>query len=226
MTDLDLTKLREIAEAATPGPWNLETQRVDTHYIHGFSDEQDVDISVQCDVADAAHIATFDPPTVLALIAENNRMRGEVERLRASLNEARQRLSNTDWSSQAEDRNRAALLHIEAALNGTARPLNIGKGSVQAMHEFTDEELAEHDREVAAKALRDAAALFQRLWIEEPLTQSLASQALDDHADRIEAGSRPTSMNPDARENQTAHAAFRLTSARFSTAQERVIPDD
>jgi len=54
MTDLDLTELREIAKAATPGDWTA-------------------------DIGPAAlHVATFDPPTVLALI-------DEIEELRAAL---------------------------------------------------------------------------------------------------------------------------------------------
>ena len=53
MTDLDLTKLREIAEAATQ--W---TEQV--FITRGFS-KMDLD---------ARHIASFDPPTVLALIDE------------------------------------------------------------------------------------------------------------------------------------------------------------
>lgn len=70
MTELDLTKLREIAEAATDGPWNLHTLRTDeTHDIRGsIDDEANIVIYAECEDADAHHIAAFDPPTVLALI--------------------------------------------------------------------------------------------------------------------------------------------------------------
>ena len=56
MTDLDLTKLREIAEAAmtTPGPWS-------------------------------EYILAFDPPTVIALIDEVERLRGQVNSVRGIL---------------------------------------------------------------------------------------------------------------------------------------------
>ena len=83
MTDLDLTELREIAESATDGPWNLHTLRTDeTHDIRGsIDDEANIVIYAECEDADADHIATFDPPTVLALI-------DEVERLRAGIIEA------------------------------------------------------------------------------------------------------------------------------------------
>lgn len=72
MPDLNLTKLREIAVAATDGPWNLHTLRTDeTHYIRGsIDDEANTVIYAECEDADAHHIATFDPPTALALIDE------------------------------------------------------------------------------------------------------------------------------------------------------------
>ena len=84
MTDLNLTKLRRIAEAATPGPWNLHTLRTDeTHDIRGsIDDEANIVIYAECEDADAAHVATFDPPTVLALIARLEAAEAKVERVR------------------------------------------------------------------------------------------------------------------------------------------------
>lgn len=58
MTDLDLTKLRKIAEAA-----NQWTEQV--FITSGFT-KTDLDVR---------HIAAFDPPTVLALIDEIERLR-------------------------------------------------------------------------------------------------------------------------------------------------------
>ena len=87
MTDLNLTKLRKIAEAATPGPWNLHTLRTDeTHDIRGsIDDEADIVIYAECEDADAAHVATFDPPTVLALIDRLEAAEAKVERVRTAL---------------------------------------------------------------------------------------------------------------------------------------------
>ena len=85
MTELDLTKLREIAEAATDGPWNLHTLRTDeTHDIRGsIDDEANIVIYAECEDADAHHIATFDPPTVLALIDELERLRETLATVKA-----------------------------------------------------------------------------------------------------------------------------------------------
>jgi hypothetical protein len=70
----DLTELRRIAEAATPGPWFQG--RDGRHYesdLDVYSEREPSDTSHDIathiwSVADAAHIATFDPPTVLALL--------------------------------------------------------------------------------------------------------------------------------------------------------------
>ena len=93
MPDLDLTKLREIAEAATPGPWGVYDANegmspprpywsVANNEFHNPTnlDALAIDISVDYgDKADADHIATFDPPTVLALIDEVERLRAQVD---------------------------------------------------------------------------------------------------------------------------------------------------
>ena len=81
MTDLDLTKLREIAEAATPGPWvSGQTTFGDpaggpTHVCvrqegSPWTDHLVVTEGSTHSGLDAHHIAMFDPPTALALIDE------------------------------------------------------------------------------------------------------------------------------------------------------------
>lgn len=80
----DIERLRAVAEAATPGVWKLwgmtvmadqdGTSNVDTavgvaHTL--YRDENDKPRTF-----DAEHIAAFDPPTVLALLGEVDRLRG------------------------------------------------------------------------------------------------------------------------------------------------------
>ena len=116
MTDLDLTKLREIAAAATPGPWGVYDANegmspprpywsVANNEFHNPTnlDALAIDISIDYgDKDDAAHIAAFDPPTVLALIAE-------VERLRDALasSEYMRDVQRKDRTAQAFERLRA-----------------------------------------------------------------------------------------------------------------------
>lgn len=76
---MDLDHLRAVAEAATSGPWEWRegharylTAPDDAKVLHASSYEDHED--VQSSEADARHVATFDPPTVLALIAELERL--------------------------------------------------------------------------------------------------------------------------------------------------------
>lgn len=86
--DLNLDALEATARAATPGPWGL-------HLGAAWQVVTDAPDWGQREVAttgtadsigsedDAAHIATFDPPTVLALIAELRRSREDLEYFRS-----------------------------------------------------------------------------------------------------------------------------------------------
>lgn len=70
---IDTEALRRIAEAATPGPWGCRWEDAEEFWFgQGYwtagrfvigGDERDAEAK-----ADAAHVATFDPPTVLALL--------------------------------------------------------------------------------------------------------------------------------------------------------------
>ena len=76
MPDLDLSALRGIAEAATPGEWEALGGYVEGVY-GGEVTPQSVNCMSYCyggtvermSDADATHIATFDPPTVLDLLS-------------------------------------------------------------------------------------------------------------------------------------------------------------
>ena len=66
MTELDLDRLEAVAKAATPGPWSV--WRHDDARLRFVSDGKE-NLADEVEPKDAAHIAAFDPPTVLALIA-------------------------------------------------------------------------------------------------------------------------------------------------------------
>lgn len=65
--ELDLTKLREVAGQATPGPWEVHDRGIG-YEVHVGGHELNHCLRETFDKWDAAHIATFDPPTVLALL--------------------------------------------------------------------------------------------------------------------------------------------------------------
>ena len=93
MTDLDLTKLREIAKAATPGDWGFEyageshcgePQCCSEYWDNRIWAGGMVIAESHClSDGDAHHIATFDPPTAIALIDELERLREVVATVKA-----------------------------------------------------------------------------------------------------------------------------------------------
>ncbi len=94
MTNLDLNQLREIAEAATPWPWESSMVRVEPdadNALRGAGVIRDGNGSIVLMVAngpeilvsDATHIAAFDPPTVLALIDEIELLRETLATVRS-----------------------------------------------------------------------------------------------------------------------------------------------
>lgn len=106
---LDLAALRVIAEGATEGPWRIYTvtdsggrsAAVETAWAHDEQGEDTELVTDWCSPEDAAHIVAFDPPTVLALIAE-------LEHERKGLTQA------IEWVAQEKARAEAAEAKIAA----------------------------------------------------------------------------------------------------------------
>lgn len=110
-TGLDLDALESVANAATPGPWEAgeeapewtASQRV---FAPGLGDEQDDTICEAVEFKDATHIAAFDPPTVLALIA----------RVRAAEKELRARELHHFEEEQARERAEATIGRVRSLI--------------------------------------------------------------------------------------------------------------
>lgn len=91
-TPLDLGRLREVAEGATPGSWEMtrEGQSHPRDSVADVADERGVPVFADCCgytgsalTQDAEHIATFDPPTVLALIERLERAEMTLDQVRS-----------------------------------------------------------------------------------------------------------------------------------------------
>ena len=115
---LNLDALEAVARAATPGPWTINWETDEYHA--GMPDKWALSINgpeasdfADLAAADAEHMATFDPPTVLALIAklreaeaemharelhhfEEEKLRAEAE---AKLREAEQERDEARWAA-------------------------------------------------------------------------------------------------------------------------------
>lgn len=91
----NLDNLRKVAEAATPGPWETLGGQgpFGTHAVcHRMEQGTLVEIAYRdahFDKANAVHIATFDPPTVLALLTRLEQAEQAAQRVRE--------LADPDW---------------------------------------------------------------------------------------------------------------------------------
>ncbi|MEQ7847738.1 ead/Ea22-like family protein [Nocardioides kribbensis] len=78
-----IQRLREVAEAATEGPW-VDDQDAPASCV--YSPTEDTFVTAPFDWnatgSDTRYIATFDPPTVLELLARLERAEAAVERVR------------------------------------------------------------------------------------------------------------------------------------------------
>jgi hypothetical protein len=102
MKDDDLDRIEAAARAATPGPWHVEHDELGwvNRIYHCEPDDWDPSgqlstTLVETDsgvypprVNDATHIATADPPTVLALVAEVRELRAQRQALATALGSA------------------------------------------------------------------------------------------------------------------------------------------
>ena len=86
--NLNLDALEAVARAATPGPWSINWESDEYHA--GMPDKWALSINgpeasdfADLAAADAEHMATFDPPTVLALIAGLRSVREDLEYFRS-----------------------------------------------------------------------------------------------------------------------------------------------
>ena len=92
----DLTELRRLAEAATPGPWESDGLEVCQHWSLPEPWHAVVNAEISCGPycyggsvrpierdADAAYIAALSPAVVLALLDERDALAAKVERVRA-----------------------------------------------------------------------------------------------------------------------------------------------
>ncbi|MFA5898096.1 MAG: ead/Ea22-like family protein [Hyphomicrobium sp.] len=76
---IDEQKMRELAEAATPGPWEVEQKP--NGYVQAVgplrADEYCGSSWVECFEADADYVSAVDPQTILALLDELQNLRND-----------------------------------------------------------------------------------------------------------------------------------------------------
>ncbi len=100
---MDTNKLRELAQAATPGPWKVTKKNPYVTYQNGPDSStqlwQPYDEYYHPGAwIDAEYIASADPDTMLELINEIDALRARCAALEASGDEMANRLKHTIWA--------------------------------------------------------------------------------------------------------------------------------
>ncbi|MGV4308208.1 ead/Ea22-like family protein [Citrobacter portucalensis] len=90
MKALNKQALRQLAEKATPGPWEMEHENIWFKDAEGYTKHlmyayQGDDVDDQQDHDNTAYIAAFNPKVVLALLDENYRLTAERDALRENI---------------------------------------------------------------------------------------------------------------------------------------------
>lgn len=119
--ELDLAALRKIVDGATDGPWSVYDRGIGFEVYAGEGYTLNSGQRETFGKQDATHIATFDPPTVLALIArveKQDRMLaradGEVELLRGTVNHDGEELAKLTARVEAAEAKIAAVRELHS----------------------------------------------------------------------------------------------------------------
>lgn len=76
------SELRKLAEAATPGPWFLDTSNICCGVTQGTSyKDRGVFVTDETTRDDGAFIAAANPKAVLAILDENGRLRAALDEI-------------------------------------------------------------------------------------------------------------------------------------------------
>lgn len=103
----DYTKLKALAESATPGPWEAGDMPHDLDSVYGPSGCV-AGVDSDCGVAGAIHTARFiaaaDPTTILAMLAEIETLRARAEAAERKIEAVRERIVNRhEWWAALRD---------------------------------------------------------------------------------------------------------------------------
>ena len=96
MTQEQINELRQLAQAATPGPWRAA---ISSSMVNRVCTTLETVCETGKNIDDALYIAAANPAAILALIAEIDSLRDEVNGLTGELGRERERL---DWAVSRE----------------------------------------------------------------------------------------------------------------------------
>ncbi|AYJ55526.1 ead/Ea22-like family protein [Salmonella enterica subsp. enterica serovar Mbandaka] len=148
--NIDKRALREVAEKATKGPWEMEQENIwftdeDGYTKHLAYVEQGDDVDDKQDHYNTAYIAAANPATMLALLDENIQLQREKDAieavalaLRDDMRQARERLAAAEQEREnwriSFDNERYRADKLAAALNAEREKLVMANRSLITQH--------------------------------------------------------------------------------------------
>ncbi|MCO9617751.1 ead/Ea22-like family protein [Salmonella enterica subsp. enterica serovar Mbandaka] len=148
--NIDKRALREVAEKATQGPWEMEQENIwftdeDGYTKHLAYVEQGDDVDDKQDHYNTAYIAAANPATMLALLDENIQLQREKDAieavalaLRDDMRQARERLAAAEQEREnwriSFDNERYRADKLAAALNAEREKLVMANRSLITQH--------------------------------------------------------------------------------------------
>ncbi|EAW7783802.1 ead/Ea22-like family protein [Salmonella enterica] len=148
--NIDKRALREVAERATQGPWEMEQENIwftdeDGYTKHLAYVEQGDDVDDKQDHYNTAYIAAANPATMLALLDENIQLKREKDAieavalaLRDDMRQARERLAAAEQEREnwriSFDNERYRADKLAAALNAEREKLVMANRSLITQH--------------------------------------------------------------------------------------------
>ncbi|KAA7846690.1 ead/Ea22-like family protein [Salmonella enterica subsp. enterica serovar Lubbock] len=148
--NIDKRALREVAERATKGPWEMEQENIwftdeDGYTKHLAYVEQGDDVDDKQDHYNTAYIAAANPATMLALLDENIQLQREKDAieavalaLRDDMRQARERLAAAEQEREnwriSFDNERYRADKLAAALNAEREKLVMANRSLITQH--------------------------------------------------------------------------------------------
>ncbi|EAX1056335.1 ead/Ea22-like family protein [Salmonella enterica subsp. enterica serovar Sandiego] len=188
MSNIDKQALREAAEKATPGPWEMEQENI------WFTDEegctkhlayvqQGDDVDDKQDHYNTAFIAAANPATMLALLDENLQLQREKDAieavalaLRDDMRQAREQLE------AAEKRNAEQREYYEGVIaDGSKRIAELEKGHQEAAKQINSwRRLAKQNIAERGKDISELEAARQRIAELEARAVNLPKRSVDE----------------------------------------------
>lgn len=173
MTALDLSTLRAIAEGATPGPWGRATTDGQGWAVHRGAHDT---IALYCDRDNAAHIAAFNPETVLALLDRLEAAEAEAFNVDADYDRRGERLwrlaAKAGWTpgNDADNDATAELYIADALAERDALAAKVAAATPQVAHlDLVAQQLREQGdiRQVhlSDDGVAEAPTLADELWL-------------------------------------------------------------